>query len=139
MTLEQRVFDSLATKMDFARQHAISDINYFPICRRWSREDIGKLVGIWEIINMESYFRPTNEPFAIQTRPYRFDGFPCETHQFLKWLKCLRENVDLEIIASARDLSDVELKAIKALDNLIFQVMDAIINSLPKYREASWA
>ena len=138
MTLEQQVFDAVATKIDFARQHPISDINYFPICRKWSRQEIGKMVGLWEMINLESYCRPTHEPFAIHIRPYRFDGFPCETHQFLKWLKCLKDNIDLDVIRQVRQISAEELEAVSELDKLIYQVMDAIINSLPKYQAAKW-
>jgi hypothetical protein len=137
--LDHRIFAALANKMDFAARHTAPDIHYFSVCPALTRGDITYLVSIWYKLNCESFSITHHKMKGMGLIAFQFSQIPVSTFQFLKWLKCLRQNIEADRIEIRRSLQAYESTALAFLDGLIVNVMDAIIDSLPDYDIAKWS
>lgn len=139
LTLDERVYPAIANKIDNAGKRTVIDINYLHSCSHLQRTEISTLVNTWHRLNVETYeIRYSEKPTPLDTIEMIFDALPVNTYQFLKWLKCLNYNIEMENIEEVRAITPDEWAAHRVLDKIIENAMSTIIDSLPKYEAAAW-
>ncbi|WP_025144893.1 hypothetical protein [Pedobacter jeongneungensis] len=137
--IEETIFLAVARKMFEASIALKVNENFYPCCRDMSNERIIDLVASWHKLNWDSYEDEYNESQQLSDRVELLIGItppPPTAVQFLKWLHCIRYNINHNCIPRQNSQS---LRDILFLDRLIRDVSKAIIEQLPDYRDASWS
>jgi len=143
LVVNPRVFEALALKMHYASANRVVNENHYSSCLNLSRSDIEKSVTVWCQFNEMTYtlaYRKHGETYDFLYRflQFRYSRYPATAIQFLKWLECVRYNINEEAIAEIRELQQEETEALQLLDHLIADVQRAIIHSTPEYDAAKW-
>lgn len=141
-----KIYQAVATKMYYATSNPVCDINHFTSCFSFrsplTEEKIWTLINHWLALNEASYYARYKEPITSPLTEFLKKKFIYDapnTYQFLKWLQCIRYNIEPETIKKVRQLTVEEALALNFLDRLIREAQDAIINSLTQYKEAKWS
>lgn len=141
-----KIYQAVASKMFDASFRTTCDINHFSSCFSFTNpltEDrIWKLVKTWLTLNENScdarYREESNQKPLTFFLKERFVSAP-DTYQFLKWLQCIKYNIELSTIETVREITEDEREAYKFLSRLIDEAKMAIIDSLPEYKAATWS
>ncbi|MCX2429876.1 hypothetical protein [Pedobacter sp. GR22-10] len=137
--IEKTVFLAVARKMFEASIAVKVNENFYPCCREMSSERIIDIVASWHTLNWDSFENEYSEGEQMPEREELLIGItppPPTAVQFLKWLHCIRYNINHNCIPRQ---NTTDLQDILFLDRLIRDVSKAIIEQLPDYRAALWS
>lgn len=142
MTLNPKHLDSMYRKMRYYEYHGTFDINYCAVLFKMKEEQMQSLVYIWAKLNEDSYlarYRENLKSLSLASMiNFKSDFKDIDTWQFLKHLKFLHYNIEIETIAAIRELTQVEKEAYSKLEAIIADIQDTIIYGLPQYQAAKW-
>lgn len=117
----------------------ICDINYCKIFYSIPEHKAKEIVKTWCKLNEESYC------IKYKYIPYNLAEYlsfnkteQINTFQMLKYLKCIRYNIEEEEIKQIRNLTPTEETYIKLLNTAIKEIQGRIINDIPEYQNAKW-
>jgi len=146
--LDPKVFEYVADKINSYKFSKQADINHCSTLSIEDQSEAQKLVVNWAKLNELSYNYHYNEP-EKQPTLYKFINFSnyykVDTYQFLKYLLCIRYNIELHTIQGGRNgfsgqPIEQELKdSFDTLNKAIEEIKQAIINELTEYKTANWS
>lgn len=141
LILDQRIFPAIADKMWEATTNTRMDINYIGMMTNsryeWDKVKIAAVVSDWCDMNERSYdTRYGEKPQHLKDDlRFRFKGGTPNTYQFLKWLQCIRYNIEEDHI----EMSDQNKVSLHLLDTLIESAADSIVSATDEYKAAKWS
>ena len=136
--IDNTVFLAVARKMFEASKAVTINEDYYPCCKKLTRQKACDLAASWYNLNIDSY---ENAYGGTEELPEWKELIFCPTPptpkavQFYKWLQAIRYNINHKCIPSNNQQA---LWDIIALDRLIKEVSAAIIQQLPDYSVALW-
>ena len=153
-TIHPEIFGKLVNKMiDYTFRKQV-DINYCSTAGRMTENQIIETVKYWSVLNELSYVdKYEGEEFSNlhEFIDYTYRGSSPDAYQALKWLECIHYNIEMTTIKSETIRSTMKEKEIHGwnsnvfipnpiytLKNMIEEIKSAIINEIPKYKNAKW-
>lgn len=147
LVLEPESFEGIYSKMKSYTFRKQCDINYSFVLCNCTDTELKRLIESWVWLNEMSYiraYREDSEPTLFQFLRLGRADTP-NTYQTLKWLECLRYNIEIDTIRHGRDSSDgkrmIKRQVKKDYDTLIRVIDDirgAIIAELDDYKNSKW-
>jgi hypothetical protein len=139
MIVIDEVYESLSGKMLSASFNKTVNENYFSCCNDLTEPVIEKYITDWAYLNDISYSAKYESgldcPEPKLKFKYRWD---ISSIQFLKWLRCIRYQIEMDTIKSTMSVSAELMHSYSFLEKLIRQVESAIIGAIPEYKDALW-
>jgi len=154
MIIDNEVYERVATKMFYSSFNTTCNNNYFYCCTKLSEDEIKIHVKTWLQLNEWSYVcaygarLPDEKYESLCSLLYLDFKFPePDSYQFLKWLHAIQYNIEIDTISAngwsgipgSYTVTEQDLQSFEFLQNLILEVAQAIIKSLPEYDSAAWA
>lgn len=148
LVVDLKVYEQIYNKIISFKHNNTVNINYCNTFASWDNEEtIKEVVRNWCWLNEWSFNRKYNEPNEklYKLLNLRFSGPACSTYQLLKWLECIRYNIELDTIRQGRTadsskiiISAELLESYKYLEAFIQNVMTTCVSQIPEYKAAEW-
>ena len=151
--IEPEIFSLIINKLiDYSFRKQV-DINYCSTAGHMTENQVKETVKYWSILNELSYSDKYKEEFdnLHEMIDYSYNGKTPDTYQTLKWLECIRYNIEIETIKSESICNTMQEKEITGwnsnvnienpmtiLDRIIDEIKSQIIGAIPKYENARW-
>jgi len=141
VVVDERIFDRVAFKMFLAAQKSVTPDCSFPCCRGLTVAQIDVMVNHWYGLNMITYCIAYGDELVTNWRSMKryTSKDPISTVVFVKWLRCIRDNINAKIIdQKILPLAENLQESILFLDQLLVEAMKAAISCLPEYKRTPW-
>lgn len=136
---EIKVYSKVYNKMVSYSFRTVCDINYCSIFKKIDETKAKDIIKTWCDLNEESYCLHHKRERITLKEYISFEyGETISTIQMLKYLQCIRYNIEDCEIKQVRNLSATEEKYLKLLDDAIINIQGVIIGEMPEYQEAEW-
>lgn len=148
MTLDLKVYKEVYKKACSYRWHSTVDIDYCNSLQSnegYLRQWVYRLYEMVHVSYCVHYHEGINKELLQlaykQIETWRFDnlkGPNCSTYQMLKWLRCIRYQIeDYEMKPDGMWKGEYD-EVYELLNNAIAELKDRIIAEIPEYNEAKW-
>ncbi|RPE13196.1 hypothetical protein EGT74_06600 [Chitinophaga lutea] len=115
------------------------DIDFTHTCHYLDATTIAELVLTWYNLHLETYNIEEDKviDFLTDASALINNDNPPNTLQFLKWLRHIRNGVDIELLDRERTFIDTEAAAVDYLDSIINAVLWEVVSTHSRYEAAS--
>lgn len=124
------------------------DINYCSVLKSYNEDHVQQLVKDWLWLNEYSWIRRHDDD-GSKPELHEFLSFnhgkKINTYQMLKYLECIRYNIELDTIKTGKTgmedpviIPQDKLNSYETLVKAIEEIKSAIINELPEYKQTKW-
>jgi len=155
LVLEPKKYTQIKNRMISFTFRNICDINYCGTVRDMTEKQIYETVKTWSILNELSYCdKYEGEKFtSLHLFIEESREKSCNIYQLLKWLQCIKYNIELDTIKDKKLLKTLESKEIASynneqmimiknplhtLDKMIDEISMNIIKEIEEYKNADW-
>lgn len=124
------------------------DINYCSTLSFTNESVLESHVKNWLWLNELSYLRRYEEENLPELHMFLKlrSGSPVNTYQMLKYLECIKYNIEISTIETGKTGFEYEITiptdkadSYLILCNAIDEIKSTIINQIPKYKDAKWS
>ncbi|RPE13197.1 hypothetical protein EGT74_06605 [Chitinophaga lutea] len=137
--ISRDILPAIYRKMRPSPESDDTDIVFRHGCHFVNDAMIAAAVHTWYRLHVETYCIISNVTIDVTITPTSLitNGPPPSTIQFVKWLRHLKECLDIDLIDSRRYTTNDEVRFVTYLDDILYEAMWCVISSLPAYTTAS--
>jgi hypothetical protein len=132
LLIDLAIFHAVAERLVSPDPHE----GHFDTCFSLEASKLQRMVKHWYNLNRATHIA-IHRDFTVIDTNYVYEQTPLSTVQFLKWLRCIKKNIDADIIGLHISIASAEEYAVVFLDRIIDEVQSKLIEDLAQCEEAA--
>lgn len=144
LILDLKVYEAVYNKAWSYQFNNVCDINYCYTLKKYTENQLKEIIKNWLWLNEMSYNCRYEESNIIELpellKFYLSGKEPINTYQMLKYLECIKYNIEIStIIINGIEIPEDKKDSYKILKDAVNEIKNVIISELPQYKKAKWS